>query len=162
MGSGWYSLFPPGILWPSGETTDSAPWHPLVKPQSVPKALHVPCTVDSLSFQETFLAENCKVEADAGSCSFPRCCSKCVFAESEDVSVALPGCAMPTPASIIKSSPESPRRQDCIIARTMHRQEASLRQGSVACCWFIFGACTGRHRGHLLAALFSEGRCASD
>ena len=57
-----------GVLCPLpasfGETTNSAPWHPSVKPLIVQAALHDSCAVDSLSCSRELLAETCKVEAD--------------------------------------------------------------------------------------------------
>ena len=55
------------------ETTDSAPWHPSVKPTIAPAALHVPCAVDSLSCsRDTFFAETCSRRSGlARACSGP-------------------------------------------------------------------------------------------
>ena len=94
------------LLASCGETTNSAPWNPSVKPPVVPAALHVLVWWDLQGW--TWLLVLILLQG-AG---MWLCWDRGSNEGFEDVGVALPDCARRTPALII-SSPDKSWRQDC-------------------------------------------------
>ena len=138
-----------------GKTTDSAPWHPLVKPPTVLAALHVSYAIGSLSCSRDIIGWGLEGWS-WGLVLVVLPVLECELPEIEDVGVALPRlCNL-----------DRPQQHDCyiMIARTTRRQEASL--GSVASACLLLVHCVrptlASTGGHRLAPPFSKDHCASD